>query len=202
LEGSVWRVYVDGEKLSLSERLSLNGGAKGVEEEKDGTILVYSDDFLDITDWASEYDFHFRDADVLLDRKNWEKYGREMPRLIAELEAAEGIANELNKKYYTNIKIGSGYGKWCFERGFDAKGMSEGEKLQEIERHARAMIKAWEREQKWVVTVGAEMAKKTERSRMRMVKFRKEVIARLQDITNQNIRGDARQSSFPEFFGP
>jgi len=183
LEGCVWRVYIDREKLSLSERLSVNRGAIGVEEEKDGTIKVYSDDFLDITDWASEYDFHFRDADVLLDRKNWEKYGREMPRLIAELEAAERIANGLNKKYYTNIKIGSGYGKWGFERSFDAKGMSEGEKLQEIERHARAMLKAWERQHKWVVTVGAEMAKKTDRSRMRMVKFRKEVISILQDIT-------------------
>jgi len=183
LEGSIWRVYLDREKLSLSERLSVNGGAKGVEEERDGTIQVYSDDFLDIIDWASEYDFYFRDANVLLDRKNWEKYRREVPRLIAELEAAERIANDLNKKYHTNIKIGSGYGKWCFERGFDAKGMSECEKLQEIERHARAMLKAWERQHKWVVTVGAEIAKKTERSRMRMVKFREDVISRLQDIT-------------------
>jgi len=183
LEGSIWRVHLDREKLGLSERLSVNGGAKGVEEERDGTIQVYSDDFLDITDWASEYDFYFRDANVLLDRKNWEKYKREMPRLIAELEAAERIANELNKKYYTNIKIGSRYGKWCFEMGFDAKGMSEDEKLQEIERHARAMLKAWERQHKWVVTVGAEIVKKTERSRMRMVKSREDVISRLQDIT-------------------
>jgi len=98
------------------------------------------------------------------------------------LEAAEGIANELNKKCDTKIKLWSGE-KPYFETGFDAKGMSEGEKLQEIERHARAMIEAWERQHKWVVTVRAKMYRKTERSRMRIINFRDDVISRLQDIT-------------------
>jgi hypothetical protein len=61
--------------------------------------------------------------------------------------------------------------------------MSEGEKLQEMERHVRAMLKAWEREDKWVVTVGADMYRKTERNRMRLINFRDNVISRLQDIT-------------------
>jgi len=182
LEGSIWRVYLDREKLSLSERLSVNRGAKGVEEEKDGTIQVYSDNFYHINDWDDDYDFYFNDTDVLLDRKNWEKYRREVPRLIAELEAAERIANELNKKYDTKITLWSGE-EPCLETGFDARDIGEDEKLQKIEKHARAMLKAWERRRKWVDTVGAEMYKKTERSRMRTVKFRNDVISRLQDIT-------------------
>ncbi len=181
-KGVVWRVYIDREKLSLSDRLSLNKGAKGVEEGEDGTIRVYSDNLLDITDLASDYDFHFRDADVLLDRKNWEEYKREVPRLIAELEAAEGIANDLNKKYDTKIKLWSGE-KPYLETSFDARRMSEGEKLKEIERHARIMLKARERVDEWVETVGAEMYRKMERSRMKMIKFRDDVISRLQDIT-------------------
>jgi len=182
-KGVVWRVYIDREKLSLSDRLSLNKGAKGVEEGEDGTIRVYSDNLLDITDLASDYDFHFRDADVLLDRKNWEEYRREVPRLIAELEVAEGIANDLNKKYDTKIKLWSGE-KPYLETSFDARGMNEGEKLKEIERHARIMLKARERVDEWVETVGAEMYRKMERSRMKMIKFRDDVISRLQDITN------------------
>jgi len=153
-----------------------------VEEGEDGSIRVYSDNLLDITDLASDYDFHFRDADVLLDRKNWEEYRREVPRLIAELEAAEGIANELNEKYGTKIKLWSGE-KPYLETSFDARGMSEGEKLKEIERHARIMLKARERVDEWVETVGVEMYRKMERSRMKMIKFRDDVISRLQDIT-------------------
>jgi hypothetical protein len=182
LEGSIWRVYIDREKLGLSERLSLNRGAKGVEEEKDGAIKVYSDNLSHINDWADEYDFYFDDFYVLLDRNNWEKYRGEVPRLIALLEAAESIADELNRKYGTKITLWSG-DKPYLETIFDAKGMSEGEKLQEIEKGVRAMLKAWERVDEWIETIGAEMAKKTERSRMRIVKFRKDVISRLQDIT-------------------
>lgn len=76
LEGSFWRVYIDREKLSLSERTTVNLGAKGVQEEKDGTIRVYSDKFYHINDWTEFYDFYFKDAEVLLERKNWEKYRR------------------------------------------------------------------------------------------------------------------------------
>jgi len=183
LEGRIWGVYLDEDKVKLAESLLMNHGAQWVEEEKDGFIQVCSDKFLDITDMASDlYDFWFEDTDVLLDRKNWEKYRKEVPRLIAELEAAERIANELNKKYDTNITIWSGE-KPYLKTGFDAKGMSEDEKLHEIERHAKTMLKMWERRHKWVVTVGAKMYRKTERSRMRMIKFREDVISRLQDIT-------------------
>ena len=183
LEGHIWGVYLNEDKVKLAESLAMSHGAQWVGEVKDNIITIYSDKFLDITDLASDlYDFDFRDTDVLLDRKNWAKYRREVPRLIAELEAAEGIANELNKKYCTKIKLWSGE-KPYFETGFDAKGLSEGEKLHEIERHARAMIKAWECQQKWVVTVGAKVYRKTERSRMGLINFRDDVISRLQYIT-------------------
>jgi len=183
LEGRIWGVYLDEDKVKLAEGLAMNHGAQWVEEEKGNIIQVISDKFLDITDLASDlYDFWFRDTDVLLDRKNWAKYRREVPRLIAELEAAERIANELNKKYDTNITLWSGE-KPYLRTSFDAKGMGKDEKLQEIERHARAMLKMWERQHKWVITLGARMYRKAERSRMRMVKFREDLISRLQDIT-------------------
>jgi len=164
-----------------------------VEGEKDGTIMVYSDNLSHINDWADEYDFYFDDSYVLLDRNNWEKYRREVPRLIALLEAAESIANELNKKYGTKITLWSG-DKPYLETSFNAKDMSDEEKLREIEKHARAMLEAWDRVDEWIETVGVEMAKKTERSRMRMVKLRKDVISRLQDITKSEYsRGNKKE---------
>ncbi|MBO3804029.1 MAG: hypothetical protein JTT11_09220 [Candidatus Brockarchaeota archaeon] len=183
LEGRIWGVYLDENKVEFSESISMNRGAQWVYEDKDGNIQVLSDKFLDITDLASDlYDFDFKDTDVLLDRKKWEKYKKELPRLITELEATERIANELNRKHGTNITIWSGE-KPYFRTGFNAKGMSEEEKLREIGKHVKAMLIMWKRRDKWVVTEGAEMYKKEERSRMNMVKFREAVISRLQDIT-------------------
>jgi len=184
---SIWAIYIDEDRISNKDKLSLNVGAYWINEEKDGIVCIYSHKFYHINDWTEFYDFYFEDAEVLQDRRNWEKYRREVPRLIAELEAAEIIAKGMNKKYGTTIALWSGE-KPNLETSFDAKGMSEGEKLQEIEKHARAMLKAWERLHKWIKTVGVEISKKTERSRMRIVKFRKDVISLLQDITKSEYR--------------
>jgi len=182
LKKLVWAIVIDREELGLSERLSMNRGAQWIDEDKDGVIHVYSAKFYDINDVASDYGFHFRDVDVLLDRKNWEKYRKKVPGLIAELEASERIANDANKKYGTNIMLWSGE-KPHLETSFDAKGMSDEEKLREIEKHVRAMLETWKRKSEWRDKVGLQIYKKTTKSWKSRCEFMEVVNSRLNRIT-------------------
>lgn len=186
LEGHVWLVYLDVDKGKEMDRMLMNKGASWVEEDKDGTIQVYSDKFYDINDVASEdYGIHFRDVNVLQDRKDWEKYREKVPGLIAELEAADRTANETNEKYGTSIRLWSGL-KPRLSTSFDAKGMSEEEKLQGIERHTRAMYETWGLWRKWAKSVGREIYMKTTTNRMGRDEFIEEVRSRLFDIARVN----------------
>jgi len=179
---SIWAIYIDEDRISEKDKFSLNEGAYWIHEEKDGVIRIYSSNFSDINDVALEdYGIHFRDVNVLQDRKNWEKYRKKVPRYIAELEATDRIANEMNKKYGTNITLWSSARPYL-GTSFDAKGMGDGEKLHEIERYARAMLEAWERWDKWTDTVGTEIYKKTKKSGLKMIKFKNDVKSQLQDI--------------------
>ena len=185
MKGSVWGVYLDEEKVKGLERLSINHGAQWVVEDKDGAIRIHSDFFFDVGDAASElYGVHFRDVNVLEDRKNWEKYRKEVPGLIAELEAAERIANKVNTKYDTNIALKFSLGHHPYlETSFDAKGMSDEEKLREIEKHARAMLETWKRKSEWRDKVGLQIYKKTTKSWKSRCEFMEVVNSRLNRIT-------------------
>jgi len=179
LEKSIWAVYLDEDKIKIGE----NQGAYWVQEEKDGTIRIYSDQFYDVDDVASEeYNAHFLIEDDLLEKKNWEKYRKKVPGLIAELEAAEKTADEANKKYGTNIKLWARQ-KPLFETSFNAKGMSEDEKLHEIEKHARAMLESWELWREWAKDAGREIYMKTSKRRLSKAELVDDIITRLHDIT-------------------
>ncbi|MGQ9513787.1 MAG: hypothetical protein ACUVTL_01850 [Thermoproteota archaeon] len=105
-ESTIWSVYLDREKLSLEERLSLNQYNKWVTENNQGIICITSWYFYEVDEVVSnEYDVKFQIYDDLLKKEKWEKYRKEVPGLIAELEAAERIANEMNQKYGSNIKL-------------------------------------------------------------------------------------------------
>lgn len=183
LEGCVWGVVLDREKLSLTERITMNKGAYWVQEEKDGAIYVCSYRLCDVNNVVSEeYDLDLRIDDDLLERKNWEKYRKRVPGLIADLEAAERIAYEANEKYGTNIKLIAGH-KPYLETGFDARGISEAEKLHDIEKHARAIHETWGIWHMWTKNVGREIYRKTTKKRMGREKFIEEVMSRLRDIT-------------------
>lgn len=159
LEGNIWKLYFDEFKVNMMDRITLNLGARWADENKDGTIHVYSDNFYEINDAVYfEYGLHLYIYDDLLEKKNWEKYRKKVPGLITELEAAERIANEANVKYSTNIKLWAGE-KPYFVTSFNAKGMSEDQKLNEIERHTRAMLYTWEHWKEW------EDKKRSSRSR-------------------------------------
>lgn len=179
LEKSIWAIVLNEDKINIGE----NKGAYWVQEEKDSTIRLYSDRFFDVDDVASEeYNPRFLIEDDLLERKNWEKYRKKVPGLIAELEAAERIANEANEKYGTNIKL------WASEKpnlstSFNAKGMSEDEKLHEIEKHARAIREMWELWREWAKNVGREIYMKTTKKRLSRFEYIEKVMSRLRDIT-------------------
>jgi hypothetical protein len=181
-ETSIWGVCLDEDKFSMDERLSLNEGAYWVTEDNEGAIFVHSWYFYNVDDVASdEYRLNFRIYDDLLQRENWEKYRKEVPGLIAELEAAERIANEMNKKYGTNIKLLARQ-KPFLETCFNAKGMSEDEKLREIEKHARAMYETWRTWSDWATNVGREIYAKTTKKVLRWDEYVKEVMYNLRDF--------------------
>lgn len=139
--------------------------------------------FYDVNDVASEeYGINFRDKGILLERKKWEKYREKAPGLIAELEAAERIANEANEKYGTNIRLCLGE-KPYLETSFDARDMSEDKKFYEIEKHARAMYDTWKLWNEWTTKVGREIYMKTTKRRLSKSEFMHDVILRLHDIT-------------------
>jgi len=181
-ESIIWSVYLDEKRLSSDERISLNKGAQWITEDDQGTISVTSWHFYDVDEVAlNEYDVQFRIYDDLLDKNNWEKYRKEVPGLIAELEAAERIANEMNKKYGTNIKLLARQ-KPFLETCFNAEGMSEDEKLREIEKHARAMYETWRTWSDWATNVGREIYAKTTKKVLRWDEYVKEVMYNLRDF--------------------
>jgi len=185
LKGRIWGVYLDEDKVKLAKGVSMNRGAQLVYEVKDDVIYVHSNFFYDVGDVASEqYGFHFRDVNALQDRKNWNSYRKEVPGLIVELEAAERAAKEANAKYGISIALKFSLGHYPYlETSFNAKGMSEGEKLQEIKRHARAMYETWGCWREWASTEGRDIYVKTTKRRQSQIKFLDAVDSKLNKIT-------------------
>ena len=182
-ESSIWGVYLDEDKLNLDERLSMNEGAYWVTEENENIMHICSWYFYNVEDVVSEeYGSGIRIKDDLLQKENWENYRNEAPALIAELEAAERVANEMNQKYGTNIKLWARQ-KPFLETRFSVKGMSEDERLREIEKHARAMFDTWGTWNEWATNVGREIYMKTTKKVLRWDEYVKKALSRLRDFT-------------------
>jgi len=100
----------------------------------------------------------------------------------------------MNRKYGANIKLWAEQ-KPFLETCFSAKGMSEDEKLQEIERHARAMYETWGTWNEWATNVGREIYAKTTKMRMGWNDYITKVLSHLRDFTGAKYvlkkKGDA-----------
>ncbi|MCP8322227.1 MAG: hypothetical protein H3Z52_15015 [archaeon] len=179
LKKAIWSIKLDKEKIKIGE----NKGVCWIQEEKNSIINIYSDKFYDINVVASEeYRLNQLIGDDLLEKENWEKYRKKVPGLIAELEAAERIAYEVNAKYGTNIRLFAGHNPYL-KTSFDAKGMYGAEKLHEIEKHTKAMYETWKLWREWSNTVGREIYMKTSRIRLSKNELIDEVVSQLHDIT-------------------
>jgi len=170
LEGSIWAIYFDESKVSMMDRNKISLGARWADEDKDGAIHVYSDNFYELNDAVYfEYGVRLRIDDDLLEKRNWEKYRKRVPGLIAELESAETIAKNANAKYGTSIKLYAGE-KPYFVTSINAKGMSKEKKLKEIERHTKVMLETWGRWKESEDKFSKEGEAKKGRSRPRLYK--------------------------------
>jgi len=182
-ESTVWSVYLDEKKLGIEESLSLNEGARWVTQDTKGNICVTSWHFYDVDEVVlNEYGLDLQIYDKLLDRSKWEKYRKKAPGLIAELETAQRITEEMNQKYGANIKLWTEQ-KPFLETCFNAKGMNEDEKLQKIEKHARAMYETWGAWNEWATKVGREIYAKTTKMRLGWNEYVKHVLSNLRDFT-------------------
>jgi len=182
-ESTVWSVYLDEEKFNIEESLSLNEGARWVAQDVKGNICVTSWHFYDVDEVVSnEYGLDLQIYDKLLKRSNWEKYRKKAPGLIAELETAQKIVEDMNQKYGANIKLWAEQ-KPFLETCFNAKGLSEDEKLQKIERHARAMFETWGAWREWATKVGMEIYAKTTKMRLGWNEYVTKVLSHLRDFT-------------------
>jgi hypothetical protein len=192
LRKPIWSVKLDEKKMRIGE----NKGACWIQEDKDGVIHVYSDNLYDVGDVAGDkYGVGSLHNDTLLDKRNWEKYREKVPGIIAELEAVERIANEMNSKYGTGIKLFAGHHPY-FETSFDAKDMSDEEKLREIEKHARAMLETWKLWREWRGKFGLDIYAETSKmpdAKLTESEYVDKVKSRLSLITNaaySETRGD------------
>lgn len=182
-ESTVWSVYLDEKKLGIEERLLSNKGTHWVRQNDKGNICVISWHFYDVDEVVTnEYGLDLHIYDKLVDRSKWEKYRKKVPGLIAELEAAQRIAEEMNRKYGASIKLWTEQ-KPFLETCFNAKGMSEEEKLQMIEKHARAMFETWGTWNEWATNVGREIYAKTTRMRLGWNEYVTKVLSHLRDFT-------------------
>jgi len=90
-------------------------------------------------------------------KENWEKYknDKHFENEIFLYEQADEIANEVNKKYGTNITFRGGEDCW-FDVTFDIKDKSLEEVIREIEKNIPALYEASEKASKIVLSYGIE----------------------------------------------
>jgi hypothetical protein len=118
--------------------------------------------------WSTEYVlerfFSLQNYDTFLNilkeiehKENWEKYknDKHFGNEIFLYEQADEIANEVNKKYGTNITFRGGEDCW-FDVTFDIKDKSLEEVIREIEKNIPAPYEASEKASKIVLSYGIE----------------------------------------------
>ena len=101
-----------------------------------------------------KYDTFLNILEEIKNKENWEKYKNDdmFGDEISLYERADEIANEVNKKYGTNIVFRGGYDCW-FETTFSIKDKSLEEVIKEIERNIPALYEASEKACKIVATI-------------------------------------------------
>jgi hypothetical protein len=104
--------------------------------------------------FSGNYESFLNILKEIKNKENWEKYKNDetFGYEIFLYERADEIANEVNKKYGTNIVFRGGYDCW-FETTFSIKDKSLEEVIKEIERNIGPLYEASEKASKIVITI-------------------------------------------------
>jgi len=181
-EGTVWEIFANSRlyhrilrkkygrdyyfptkkvQREIGMNFDLSNSLGQVKYKENGFIQFESDIMLDLA-WSIENDdFNMPNKSIqeLDNPKNWPKWSRKMPVTITMLQKCHEVAKGVSEKSGIEIVVSrDGYSKvddeFGFETSFDASGMAQGQFLKEVERHCKAMVKAYKKYEPWLT--GAE----------------------------------------------
>jgi len=136
----------------IGMNFDLSRSIEKIRYNKNGIVEFESTIMLDLA-WSIENDdFPIPEKVIpqLDDPKNWPKWKKKMPITMTMLEKCHDAAKEVSARSGTNIVITreghSGTSdEYVFKTSFDAKDMTEEKFFKEVERHCKAMVKAYKK---------------------------------------------------------
>jgi hypothetical protein len=107
--------------------------------------------------FRGDYEIFLKILKEIENKENWEKYKNDkyFGNEILLYEQADEVANEVNKKYGTNITFRGGYDCW-FETTFSIKDKSLEEVIREIEKNIGPLYEASEKACKIILSYGID----------------------------------------------
>ena len=129
-------------------------GCANIEEDVTEKIWILSGPITMLIDELLEaygirgFETRCKIVDELADRRNWDKCMKKFKRIVAELTWADDMAKRASQEtgieivhFIPNSKFGGDDS--FYYTSFDSKGMSDEEKMKEIERHVDAVDMAY-----------------------------------------------------------
>jgi len=155
-EGMLWdkvNIYLDDLSTEVDENKRIwMKAAIGMVKRQDETIDISSGIIADIRDWEEISTKQTRAETIkeFQDIKNWKKWKRIAPALIADLERSEDIANEVAKKHGVNLKMVVDRTRAHFVVEINGRGLEDDELLHRTYKHVDAMLEAWDLYRTWL----------------------------------------------------
>jgi len=122
--------------------------------DKSGVVQFESTIMVDVW-WSVENDdYHVPRERVpeLDDPRKWPKWKRKIPVIITMLSKCHEAAKKASEEYGVKVLVErlEGSDDYVFHASFDSSNMSEEQFLREIERHCKAMVKAYRMYEPWL----------------------------------------------------
>jgi hypothetical protein len=146
--------------------LELSHSIYEIRYERSGMTRFESTIMVDVW-WSVENDdYHVPRERVheLDDPKKWPKWKRKIPVIITMLSKCHEAAKKASEEFGVKVSVDrlEDSDDYVFHASFDSSNMSEEQFLKEIERHCKAMVKAYRMYEPWLT--GSEHEKVTFRS--------------------------------------
>jgi hypothetical protein len=148
----------------IGMNVELSSAIERIKYKENGIVELESSIMVDLA-WSIENDdfnMPFKSIPELDDPKNWPKWKRKMPVTITMLEKCNEAAQKVSKNSGIKILVSrdnypEGSDEYAFRASFDSSNMNEEQFLKEIERHCRAMVRAYRMYEPWLT--GSEYRK-------------------------------------------
>jgi hypothetical protein len=148
--------------------LELSRSIYEIKLEKSGVVQFESTIMVDVW-WSVENDdYHVPREKVpeLDDPRKWPKWKRKIPVIITMLSKCHEAAKKASEEFGVKVLVErlEDSDDYVFHVSFDSSGMSEEQFLREIERHCKAMVKAYKMYEPWLT--GSEHEKLVSKAKL------------------------------------